>query len=98
MEYLSKNVPYPTIIKQNIYVCKVHVVNIFYTLSKIVILCDRKQLLRSPLLSRRKQQRSPEESSDEEFLLDDTEVLCSSSNYKDLETFQKTRLRNKVME
>ncbi|MPC96460.1 hypothetical protein E2C01_091719 [Portunus trituberculatus] len=59
----------------------------------------RKHLLNSPLLSRRRQRRGTVESSDDEVLhcSSDAEVLCSSSNYRDLETFQKTQLRNKVV-
>ncbi|XP_047737090.1 uncharacterized protein LOC108665762 [Hyalella azteca] len=58
----------------------------------------RKHILSSPLLSRRRQRRGAVESSDEELLhcSSDAEILCSSSNYRDLETFQKTQLRNKL--
>ncbi|KAF2363616.1 Tubby C-terminal [Trinorchestia longiramus] len=58
----------------------------------------RKHILSSPLLSRRRQRRGTVESSDEELLhcSSDAEILCSSSNYRDLETFQKTQLRNKL--
>ncbi|KAG7159193.1 Tubby-related protein 4-like, partial [Homarus americanus] len=58
----------------------------------------RKHLLNSPLLARRRQRRGTVESSDDEVVhcSSDAEVLCSSSNYRDLETFQKTQLRNKL--
>lgn len=51
----------------------------------------RRRLLSSPLLSR-KARKSRGESSDEEGLLQDD----SSTNYRDLETFQKAQLRQKV--
>ena len=51
----------------------------------------RRRLLSSPLLSR-KTRKSRGESSDEEGLLQDD----SSSNYRNLETFQKAQLRQKV--
>lgn len=51
----------------------------------------RRRLLSSPLLSR-KPRKSRGESSDEEGLLQDD----SSTNYRDLETFQKAQLRQKV--
>lgn len=51
----------------------------------------RRRLLSSPLLSR-KPRKSRGESSDEEGLLQDD----SSTNYRDLETFQKAQLRQKL--
>ncbi|XP_015434845.1 PREDICTED: tubby-related protein 4 [Dufourea novaeangliae] len=51
----------------------------------------RRRLLSSPLLSR-KARKSRGESSDEEGLLQDD----SSTNYRDLETFQKAQLRQKL--
>ncbi|XP_026668440.1 tubby-related protein 4-like isoform X2 [Ceratina calcarata] len=51
----------------------------------------RRRLLSSPLLSR-KTRKSRGESSDEEGLLQDE----SSTNYRDLETFQKAQLRQKL--
>ncbi|CAL4160700.1 unnamed protein product, partial [Meganyctiphanes norvegica] len=58
----------------------------------------RKHLLNSPLLSRRRQRRGTVESSDDEVVncSSDAEVFCSSSSYRNLETFQKTQLRNKL--
>ncbi|XP_046829624.1 tubby-related protein 4 isoform X1 [Vespa crabro] len=51
----------------------------------------RRRLLSSPLLNRRTR-KSRGESSDEEGLIQDD----SSSNYRDLETFQKAQLRQKL--
>lgn len=53
----------------------------------------RRRLLSSPLLSRR-MRKSRGESSDEEGLLQDDS--SSTGSYRDLETFQKAQLRQKV--
>lgn len=53
----------------------------------------RRRLLSSPLLSRR-MRKSRGESSDEEGLLQDDS--SSTTSYRDLETFQKAQLRQKV--
>lgn len=52
----------------------------------------RRRLLSSPLLNRR-MRKSRGESSDEEGLLQDD---SSTASYRDLETFQKAQLRQKV--
>ncbi|XP_049869674.1 tubby-related protein 4 [Pectinophora gossypiella] len=52
-----------------------------------------RQLLNSPLLNRRRNKK-PSESSDEESAGGYSEV--NSRNYRDLETFQKAQLRNKI--
>lgn len=55
----------------------------------------RKNLLSSPLLGRRNRKNKTQESSDDEVTASGDEV-CNGINYKDLETFQKAQLRQKV--
>lgn len=55
----------------------------------------RKNLLSSPLLGRRSRKSKAQESSDDEVTASGDEV-CNGTNYKDLETFQKAQLRQKV--
>lgn len=55
----------------------------------------RKHLLSSPLLGRRSRKAKLTESSDDEVAQSGDEVV-NSKNYKDLETFQKAQLRQKV--
>ncbi|KPJ02891.1 Tubby-related protein 4 [Papilio xuthus] len=53
-----------------------------------------RQLLNSPLLNRRRNKK-PSESSDDEFSNGYSEV--NGKNYRDLESFQKAQLRNKLL-
>ncbi|XP_065157331.1 LOW QUALITY PROTEIN: tubby-related protein 4-like [Atheta coriaria] len=55
----------------------------------------RKNLLSSPLLGRRNRKNKNLESSDDEVTASGDEV-CNGTNYKDLETFQKAQLRQKL--
>lgn len=55
----------------------------------------RKHLLNSPLLGRRSRKSKLTESSDDEVAASGDEI-CGAKNYKDLETFQKAQLRQKV--
>lgn len=55
----------------------------------------RKHLLNSPLLGRRSRKSKLTESSDDEVVQSGDEIV-NSKNYKDLETFQKAQLRQKV--
>lgn len=55
----------------------------------------RKHLLASPLLGRRSRKNKLTESSDDEVPASSDEIV-NSKNYKDLETFQKAQLRQKV--
>jgi hypothetical protein len=55
----------------------------------------RKHLLNSPLLSRRQRKSKTTESSDDEIVQSGDEVF-SGKNYRDLESFQKAQLRQKV--
>lgn len=55
----------------------------------------RKNLLSSPLLGRRNRKSKTQESSDDEVTASGDEI-CNGTNYKDLETFQKAQLRQKV--
>lgn len=57
----------------------------------------RRKLLNSPLLGRRNRKKIIQESSDDEVNASGDEVY-NGSNYKDLETFQKSQLRQKVSE
>lgn len=54
----------------------------------------RKHLLNSPLLGRRNKKNKNYESSDDE-VTGQEEIFCGK-NYRDLETFQKAQLRQKV--
>ncbi|XP_049821138.1 tubby-related protein 4 isoform X2 [Aethina tumida] len=54
----------------------------------------RRRLLNSPLLGRRYKKNKNQESSDDEVTASGDEV-CNGTNYKDLETFQKSQLRQK---
>lgn len=58
-----------------------------------------RQILNSPLLNRRQRKKQQTESSDDENGVGQTlveETSCSSKHYRDLETFQKAQLRQKV--
>ncbi|KAL0281588.1 UNVERIFIED_CONTAM: hypothetical protein PYX00_002526 [Menopon gallinae] len=55
----------------------------------------RKHILNSPLL-RRKRAKSKAESSDDEVNFSGDEAFTSSSHFKDLESFQKAQLRQKL--
>ncbi|RZC42689.1 tubby-related protein 4, partial [Asbolus verrucosus] len=55
----------------------------------------RKNLLSSPLLGRRNKKNKHQESSDDEVTASGDEVF-NGTNYKDLETFQKAQLRQKL--
>lgn len=55
----------------------------------------RKHLLNSPLLGRRSRKSKLTESSDDEVAASGDEVYCGK-NFKDLESFQKAQLRQKV--
>ncbi|GLV41041.1 tusp [Carabus blaptoides fortunei] len=55
----------------------------------------RKHLLASPLLGRRSRKNKLTESSDDEVPVSSDEIV-NSKNYKDLETFQKAQLRQKL--
>lgn len=55
----------------------------------------RKHILNSPLL-RRRRTKSKAESSDDEVAFSGDEAFTNSSYYKDLETFQKAQLRQKL--
>ncbi|PNF28967.1 hypothetical protein B7P43_G15092 [Cryptotermes secundus] len=55
----------------------------------------RKHLLNSPLLSRRQRKSKTTESSDDEVVQSGDEVF-SGKNYRDLESFQKAQLRQKL--
>lgn len=55
----------------------------------------RKHLLNSPLLGRRSRKSKLTESSDDEVAASSDEII-GGKNYKDLETFQKAQLRQKV--
>lgn len=61
------------------------------------IYCYRKHLLNSPLLSRRHRKSKTTESSDDEVVQSGDEVF-NGKNYRDLESFQKAQLRQKVFE
>lgn len=56
----------------------------------------RKNLLSSPLLGRKNKKKQLQESSDDEITASGDEVY-NGTNYKDLESFQKAQLRQKVM-
>jgi hypothetical protein len=55
----------------------------------------RKNLLSSPLLGRKNKKNRNQESSDDEVTASGDEVF-NGTNYRDLETFQKAQLRQKV--
>ncbi|KAG8221958.1 hypothetical protein J437_LFUL007799 [Ladona fulva] len=55
----------------------------------------RKHLLSSPLLSRRQRKSKTTESSDDEIIYSGDEIF-NGKNYKDLESFQKAQLRQKL--
>ncbi|XP_071440315.1 tubby-related protein 4 isoform X2 [Hetaerina americana] len=55
----------------------------------------RKHLLNSPLLSRRQRKSKTTESSDDEIIYSGDEIF-NGKNYKDLESFQKAQLRQKL--
>lgn len=55
-----------------------------------------RQLLNSPLLGRRNRKKQQAESSDEESYANNNDDSSSKYNYRDLETFQKAQLRQKV--
>ena len=57
--------------------------------------CCRKHLLNSPLLSRKQRKSKTTESSDDEIIQSGDEVF-NGKNYRDLESFQKAQLRQKV--
>lgn len=56
----------------------------------------RKHLLSSPLLGRKNRKNKHQESSDDEVNNASGEEIFNSANYRDLETFQKAQLRQKV--
>lgn len=60
-----------------------------------IYLYSRKHLLNSPLLSRRQRKNKCIESSDDEVVHSGDEVF-NGKNYRDLESFQKAQLRQKV--
>lgn len=55
----------------------------------------RKHFLASPLLGRKNRKNKNQESSDDEVNASGDEI-CNGTNYRDLETFQKAQLRQKV--
>ncbi|XP_018322268.1 tubby-related protein 4 [Agrilus planipennis] len=55
----------------------------------------RKHILSSPLLNRKYRKNKNLDSSDDEITASGDEI-CNGSNYKDLETFQKAQLRQKL--
>lgn len=57
----------------------------------------RKHLLSSPLLGRKSRKNKCIESSDDEVAASGGEEVVNSGNYRDLETFQKAQLRQKVL-
>lgn len=60
-----------------------------------------RQILNSPLLNRRQRKKQQTESSDDENASGGghtEETSCGSRNYRDLETFQKAQLRQKVID
>jgi hypothetical protein len=66
-----------------------------YSLTDIIMKFYRKHLLNSPLLSRRQRKSKTTESSDDEVVQSGDEVF-NGKNYRDLESFQKAQLRQKV--
>lgn len=56
----------------------------------------RRHFMNSPLLGRRNRKNKNIESSDDEVNASGDDTFCGKSNYKDLETFQKAQLRQKV--
>lgn len=63
----------------------------------LLLFNSRKHILNSPLLGRRRNKSKNQESSDDEVGTFSGDEVVNGKNYRDLETFQKAQLRQKVM-